>query len=245
MIALKASQISYAFPSKVLFEDFSIEIKQGEFIVLIGNNGTGKTSLLKLLAQVECPQSGTVTLYDSQGNVLKDAYKRVYVGQNEFNLHNAFCGNALEIVLSAYTPALGLFKRPSEDQINTAKEYLFMMGLKDYLYTPLSRLSGGQRQRVFIAKALVNDPEFLFLDEPTSALDASFSSELLSLLKHLQAQHHLTIVMVTHDLQLAKEIGERVYCVGDQDVMLLSDEDMAEELAHAHRHESGIELKHV
>ncbi|NTW95639.1 MAG: metal ABC transporter ATP-binding protein [Erysipelotrichaceae bacterium] len=235
MTILNAKHLSYAYPGKTLFKNFTCEVKKGEWVTFIGNNGTGKTTLLKVLAGVIETQEGTVSLIDPLTKVQLKPTERVYVGQHEFSQHDGFPATALEIVVSAYTPLLGLFKNPKAHQIESAKAMLKKMGLESYIHKQLSELSGGQRQRVFIAKALCIQPKVLFLDEPSSALDANFTLELFRLLKSFQ-EEGLTILMITHDLALAQSVSDRIFCLEEVDVLQLDAPSIQEELAHRHTH---------
>jgi len=235
MTLLNAENLGYAFPGKTLFKHFSINVKRGEWVTFIGNNGTGKTTLLKVLAGVLPIQEGTLFIGDEKTGVSLKATERAYVGQHEFSQHDGFPATAFEIVMSAYTPILGLFKRPTKQQAEAAKAMMIKMGLGSLIHKQLSELSGGQRQRVFIAKALLTQPRILFLDEPTSALDSAFTLELFHLLKDFQNQG-LTILMITHDLGLAQTVADRIFCLEEVDVLQLEASSIQEELAHRHTH---------
>ncbi len=239
MIILKANNLGYAFPGKILFKKFTFDVKAGEWVAFIGNNGTGKTTLLKLLAGLLDLQEGSVEMIDPLTTLPLKPIERVYVGQHEFSQHDGFPATALEIVMSAYTPLLGFFKRPNVQQITAAKVMLKKMGLGELIHKQLSVLSGGQRQRVFIAKALLVRPKLLFLDEPTSALDADFTLELFHILKQFQ-QEGLTILMITHDLAMAQTVADRTFCLGEYDVLQLDASSIQEELAHRHTHLGDI-----
>jgi zinc transport system ATP-binding protein len=236
MTILSAENLSFNYPGKMLFHHFSLEVEAGEWIGIIGNNGTGKSTLLKVLSQLIPAQLGKVDLVDPLTKKVLKPTERLYVGQHEFSQHEGFPATALEIVLSAYTPLLGFFKNPSAVQKEAARQILIDMGLENDVHTKLSKLSGGQQQRVFIAKALLMQPKILFLDEPTSALDTQFTLKLFQQLKKHQAQG-LTIVMITHDLALAKTVSDRIFCLGEGDVLLLEEPQIEEELAHRHTHQ--------
>lgn len=235
MKPLVARDLSYAYQCKPLFNRFSLDVEPGEWVVIIGNNGTGKTTLLKLLAGLLPLQSGSVEWFKGEPAL---AQTKAFVGQHEFSEHHTFPATAYEVALSAYTPKLGVFKRPTAAMRQAAKVLLTEMGLGNHLNHRLSDLSGGQRQRVFIAKALLSDPKLLFLDEPTSALDAQFTLDLFHRLKVRQSQG-LTIVMITHDLALAQTVATRVFCLEDNDILALDEHAIADELAHRHTHLGG------
>lgn len=235
MTLLKAEKLGYAFPGKTLFKHFSVEVNRGEWITFIGNNGTGKTTLLKVLAGVLPLQEGRLFIGDPKTGVALKPTEKAYVGQHEFSQHDGFPATALEIVMSAYTPILGLFKRPAKAQTEAAKAMMIKMGLGGLIHKQLSELSGGQRQRVFIARALLIHPKILFLDEPTSALDSAFTLELFKLLKDFQNEG-LTILMITHDLGLAQTVADRIFCLEEVDVLQLEASSIQEELAHRHSH---------
>jgi len=235
MTLLKAENLGYAFPGKTLFKHFDLSVQPGEWVTFIGNNGTGKTTLLKVLAGVLPIQEGNIELNDPESGKPLAPIHRAYVGQHEFSIHDGFPATALEIVLSAYTPILGLFHHPSKHQVEQAKGMLKTMGLGEKIHTRLSELSGGQRQRVFIAKALLTQPKLLFLDEPTSALDAGFTLELFRILKAFQKEG-LTVLMITHDLGMAQTVSDRIFCLEEVDVLQLEASSIQEELAHRHSH---------
>ena len=198
-------------------------MKQGDWVVFIGNNGAGKSTLLKCIAGVIPLQSGSVKIDSS--------IRRAYVGQHEFTLHNQFPATAYEIVLSTYTKELGFFKHPNAAQKKAAIQALIDLGLEKEINTRLAQLSGGQKQRVFIAKALLM----------TSALDAVFTFDLLKKLKAYQ-EKGLSIMMVSHDLALAQMVTQQILCVAENGVLGLDKDSIEEELAHRHQH---IGIHHV
>lgn len=224
---LVAQQLSYKFPQKTLFTNFNLEVRKGECLVFIGNNGTGKSTLLKILSGILPAQTGNVQV--------DPKLKKVYLGQLDFAKYDQFPATAYEVVMSAFSASLGLFKFPSELQKKEALTMLSQLGLEKHVHQQLSQLSGGQRQRVFMAKALLQKPDILFLDEPNSALDATFTLELFKRLK-LEQDKGLTLLMVTHDLALGQMVADRILCVEEHDILQLHEEDIVDELAHRHQH---------
>lgn len=190
-------------------DSVSIEIKQGEFLSLVGSSGSGKSTLLNLLAGLDTATSGEIYIESTKFSDLKrrerSAYRAKKVGMvfQSFNLISHY--DALENVAMAL-----LFDHtPRVERKQIAKEILTEVGLGERLDHLPSDLSGGEQQRVAIARALVKKPQILFADEPTGNLDLENTKQIASMLQKLN-QSGLTIVMVTHDLELAKNISGRV-----------------------------------
>jgi zinc transport system ATP-binding protein len=230
---IQARNLSYAYPQKKLFQDYSINISKGEWLVFIGNNGAGKSTLLRLIAGILPLQTGEV--------IRTSNVRFAFVGQHEFTLHDRFPATVMEVMMSAFSAELGFFKYPSPAHKAKALNILDTLGLSDLKDQRLANLSGGQRQRVFIARALLMNPDVLFLDEPTSALDPHFTLDLLKNLNQFVSEG-LSILMVTHDLGIAQSISSNVYCVEEHNVLKLDAHSIEEELAHRHSHVGHIHV---
>jgi iron complex transport system ATP-binding protein len=212
---LKINNLSGGYHKETVIRDISLEIKRGDFISIIGPNGSGKTTLLRLISRVLVPQKGNISLegYDIARMDLKEFCRKVaFVAQD---MITDFSFSALEIVLLGRIPHL---KRL---QIETKNDYLIAqnsLAMTDTLHLKEKRideLSSGERQRVIIAKALAQQPVLLFLDEPTSHLDIGHQTQILDLLKRLNRQNNITIVMVLHDLNLASEYCNRIILLNE------------------------------
>ena len=214
-ILLKAEHVSGGYHKEIIVHDVSFEIARGDFLGIIGPNGSGKSTLLRLLTQVLPLERGDVELNGekiSRMSVRQLAKKVAFVPQDTF-IHFPF--SVEEIVLMGRIPHL---KRL---QFETQKDFLIVenaMTLTDVL--PLRRkeideLSAGERQRVIIAKALTQEPVLLFLDEPTSHLDIGHQVQVLDLLKRLNREKKLTVVIVLHDLNLASEYCDRILLLNE------------------------------
>jgi iron complex transport system ATP-binding protein len=206
---LVASEVSYAYPrrgrtgSVLALSGVSLAVARGSFTGLLGPNGCGKTTLLKLMAGVLRPSSGTVTL---EGRVLAELPRRVaarHVAVVPQDTHPAFDYTALEIVLMGRHPHLGRMQLEGPDDLAIAHEALQGTGTEHLAGRLFTSLSGGERQRVVIASALAQRPDVLLLDEPTASLDLGYQLEVASLLTRLSREHDVTMVMATHDLNLA------------------------------------------
>jgi len=194
------------YPIKAL-DNVSLEIKEGEFLSIVGPSGSGKSTLLSIIGCLDKSTKGKVYLFDKDISKLNDnqlsELRRKYLGFifQQYYLFNYL--NALENV------QIGL-RISGNNNLEKAKELLNKVGLGDRLYNYPNQLSGGQQQRVVIARALVNDPKLILADEPTANIDEKSAKELLDILKKLNEDENRTIVIVTHDLRVAEKTNRIV-----------------------------------
>jgi len=197
---------TYIIPSGRLhiLQNISLQVRQGEWVSITGPSGSGKTTLLSLIGALDSPESGEIWLDEIAVHRLKGPqaadFRREKIGfvfQLFYLLPNL---TALENVM---VPLLPYRRKLSFDLERRAKELLERVGLGDRLGHPPARLSGGEQQRVAIARALINHPSLVLADEPTGNLDPATGAEVLALLRELQAVSNQTLIMVTHDPQIA------------------------------------------
>jgi len=217
-ILLKTNNLSGGYYKETIIRDISFEIKRGDFLGIIGPNGSGKTTLLRLMSKVLTPHKGNITFEDKDiaSMELKEFAKKVsFVGQDTaIN----FSFSVLEIVLMGRIPHLKRLQLEAKEDYLIAQNCLAMA---DALYLKdksIDELSSGERQRVIIAKALTQEPLLLFLDEPTSHLDIGHQIQVLDLLKRLNRQNNLTLVVVLHDLNLAGQYCNRIVLLNEGEV---------------------------
>jgi len=189
----------------------SITVKRGEFIALVGPSGSGKSTLLNLFGALDRPTKGTVIIdgadisrcNDNQLAELRNR-KLGFVFQN-FNLLTYMSAvDNVEVPLMARNAG-------SSERRHKAEELLVMVGLGDKMKNKPSELSGGQQQRVAVARAIANDPQIIMADEPTGNLDSRSAEEIIGILKTLNSQKGVSIVMVTHNLQLTSGCHRVLY----------------------------------
>jgi zinc transport system ATP-binding protein len=193
-------------PTRVL-EEVSFEVMPGHSICVIGPNGGGKTTLLRLALGLLEPQSGQVRIF---GLPPAEGARRIGYVPQAMRFDPQFPVNAMDIVLMGRIERVRLGFFPKACRV-AAAEALDEVGLAEVAKTPFANLSGGQRQRVLIARALATGADLLLLDEPTANVDLTVEAQFLESLERLRQR--ITILMVTHDIDLISRLGDSVLCV--------------------------------
>ena len=200
--ALEVENLTFAYHSETILEDITLRIPHGDFMAILGPNGGGKTTLLKLLLGLLHPQVGIVRLYGAPPH-----QQRAYIG---YVPQYARTENAMPMTVSE-TVSMGLMCSPYAKAKHRIDEVLAQLTLSELAHCQLRDLSGGQRQRVLIARALVRNPKLLLLDEPTSNLDPHQDQCVWQTLHTLSAQ--MTIVVVSHDLTAISQYVKSIACL--------------------------------
>ena len=206
---LKASQIDFSYGSKQLFNQFSLSPQEHQITTLIGPNGSGKSTLFRLLTRAIRPSAGTITLdgQDIWQLAAKDFAKKVAIVHQQNQLYDQI--TVKELVKMGRLPYHSLM---GDEENGSARLQQIMQELEiaDLADKFIAQLSGGQQQRVWLATALAQEPEYLFLDEPTTYLDLHFQYCFLDLVKKLNRKQNLTICMILHDLNQALQYSNQV-----------------------------------
>ncbi|TMN21289.1 metal ABC transporter ATP-binding protein [Lentibacillus cibarius] len=204
------TNLTYAYEQKTILTDIHFELPRGSFMGLIGPNGGGKTTLIKMIIGLLRPDSGTIRLFGQPIQQFKDWSKIGFVSQKANNFNKGFPATVFEVVSMGLTAKLGYFTFFKSKHKQKVLQAIDQVGMRDYAYKNIGQLSGGQQQRIFIARALVNDPELLILDEPTVGVDQENVQRFYELLRELNKKHAVTLLLVTHDtddlLKYATEI---------------------------------------
>ena len=182
----------------------SVEIKKGDFVAIIGASGSGKSTMMNLIGCLDIPSRGSIYLKSQDISTLSESDLASFRGRTigfifqQYNLIQSM--SAFENVMLP----LEFLEYDDQKAAKRAREILTLVGLGDKMHHRPTQLSGGQQQRVSIARCLVSDPEIILADEPTGALDSVTGKEVLNMLHRLWKEHGKTIILVTHDLNLAK-----------------------------------------
>ena len=207
-VKISVKNLKKNFGSLEVLKDISLEVTEGEVVVLIGPSGSGKSTLLRCLNQLEKATSGQIVI---DGFDVTD--KRTDINKVRENIGMVFqhfnLFNHLNVLRNMTLAPVHLKTLSKEDANNKAMQLLERVGLSDKAGAYPSQLSGGQKQRVAIARALEMNPDIMLFDEPTSALDPEMVGEVLAVMKEL-ARDGMTMIVVTHEIGFAREVASRV-----------------------------------
>ncbi len=204
---LKISNVSFSYNKTELLKNINFSIYEDDFLGIIGPNGGGKTTLLKLILGLLKPKTGKITIFGK--SPVKNREKVGYLSQFK-DVDFDFPITAFEIVMLSRV-GKNLIKRYNDRDKQAAEKALKKLKIWDLRSKKLNELSGGEKQRVFVARALANDPKILILDEPTANLDMHIQRELYEILKELNKK--IAIVIVDHDLGMLAKYSKEVVCV--------------------------------
>jgi zinc transport system ATP-binding protein len=202
---IEIKNVSFSYGKEVILEDINLNIHKGDYLGVIGPNGGGKTTLLKLILGLLKPQKGTIHLSASPIG---------YVAQKATNFDISFPISIRDVVSQGRIVDRGLFHRLTHDDWKTVDQAINLVGLSAYKDRLIGDLSGGQQQRVFIARAITGrHSHVIILDEPTAGVDKNSQENFYSLLKKLNRQMGMTIILVSHDIDVIASETTELACI--------------------------------
>ncbi|WP_297898933.1 ABC transporter ATP-binding protein [Methanobrevibacter sp.] len=223
IVEIRGLEKSYEKGNIKALNGIDLDIKEGEFVSIIGPSGSGKSTLLNMLGALDIADSGTIEVagYDLSKNKKLDEFRSKKIGFI-FQLHNL-----IPNISVAENVEIPMFegKLPNKDRRELSLKLLDSVGLKDKAKIKPTKLSGGERQRVAIARALANEPSIILADEPTGSLDSRTSKKILDQLNKLHKEKNVTLIMVTHDMNVAK-LADRVIEVLDGKIIETTDDSL-------------------
>ncbi len=221
MIALDLQHSALSYNGNKVVDDISFAVGAGEFFMIIGPNGAGKSSLLKLIAGIEKAQAGRITILGKPKEKYSagDLAKVVALVSQQAPIDFPF--SVAETVLMGRSPHLGLLGIEGKRDYELAREAMSFTGVGKFADRRLDQLSGGERQRVMIARAICQEPEIILLDEPTTALDPAHQLRVMDLMERFRQEKKTTVIMVSHDLNLAALYSDRLLLMKNGKVVVI------------------------
>lgn len=210
---INVEHVSFAYNKENVLEDINLTVHQGDFVGVIGPNGSGKTTLLRIILGLLKPTVGQVSLFGKPLHQFREQSRLGYVPQKATTIETQFPVTVAEVVAQGRFARAGLLHRlraTDKRAIAHALHLVNMSFAKDRL---IQELSGGQQQRVYIARALASEPQLLILDEPTVGVDIESQEEFYDLLAHLKKEKSLTLMMVSHDVDVVVNEVNKLVCI--------------------------------
>lgn len=198
---IQVKNLSYTYGSHIpVLQDINLNIHVGDYLGIIGPNGGGKSTLIKLILGL---------LPEQSGEIISNCKSIAYVGQKATNFDQKFPATVLDIVSMGRYSKTGLFRKLSNDDLEIVNSVIDQVEMGNFKNRLVGDLSGGQQQKVFIARALAERPEIIFLDEPTSGVDQASQAQFYKILKKLNRDMNITLVIISHDVDvITKEVTE-------------------------------------
>jgi zinc transport system ATP-binding protein len=205
MSIIQIKKLSFAYEKQKILEDISLNIEERDFLAIIGPNGGGKSTLLKLILGINFVQEGSIKTFGQKPT--KNLSKIGYVPQNT-NVNTDFPIKVIEVVMMGHIGTKEPLFGYAKEELMCARGALAQVGMEKFEQKKIGELSGGERQRVMIARALCAHPQILILDEPTSSIDVDGQKQIYELLKLLNKT--ITIIVVSHDISVVLEFANKV-----------------------------------
>lgn len=210
---IRLENVYFSYGDKQVLKNINFSIERGMFMGLVGPNGGGKTTLIKIILGLIKPDEGSVYLLDKPIDTFKDWNRIGFVSQKANTFNRGFPATVFEVVAMGLTAKIGYFRFMKKNHKEKVLAAIEQVGMSDYAYHNIGNLSGGQQQRVFIARALVSEPELLILDEPTVGIDYKNVERFYDLLHELNVKKNLTLLLVTHDTGAMTKHATNVACL--------------------------------
>lgn len=213
---IELQDVSFSYNHNQVLKNINLSVHKGDYLGLIGPNGGGKTTLIKIMLGLLKPGKGKVVLFGKDIKDFSDWSKIGYVSQKVGNFDPNFPATVEEIVSMGRYAGRGLFRFLSSNDRKIVAQSLEKVGMSDFKERQIGSLSGGQQQRVFIARALAAQPEVIFLDEPTVGVDIKTQEDFYMLLEKLNRELQITLVLVSHDIDVVTGEVTELACINQE-----------------------------
>ena len=208
---IEVKDLWFSYTGNPILKEVNLTIRSGDFLIIIGPNGGGKTTLVKLILGILEPDRGMIRVF---GRPPREAVSRIGYVQQDIHVNRGFPISVQDVVRMGRAKSGKGWKGFSKEDNVVIRQALERVEMWEYRARRMDDLSGGQRKRVFLARALVSEPEILFLDEPMASVDAKGQTDFYDFLKELNKK--VTIVVVTHDAMVISSYAKSVACVNRQ-----------------------------
>lgn len=220
--------VYFAYDNRYVLEDINVTIFKGDFLGIVGPNGSAKSTLIKIILGILKPQKGEVTLLNKPIDQFNQWNKIGYISQRVRNFNPAFPATVEEVVGANLHSQMGLLKFFNANHKAKIKEALNIVNMSKYEKQLIGNLSGGEQQKVFIARTLVSNPQIIFMDEPLVGIDVQSQEQFYGLMERLNKDLGITLVMVSHDIGVISNRANRVACLGNRRVFTHSSEEFSQ-----------------
>jgi zinc transport system ATP-binding protein len=234
MTIVTVDNLSFRYNSAEVLAGISFDVHEGDFIGLVGPNGSGKTTVIKVILGLLKQINGQIWLFGTKVNAFRDWHRIGYLPQKLAHFNPHFPATVKEIVSSGVFSAKKFPKRIHRSDEALIDEAMVVTDVADIRHKMIGELSGGQQQRVFLARAIVNRPELLILDEPTTALDPEAREKFFQTLIGMNRTNHVTIILITHDIASIGKYASKLMYLDKQVIFYGSFQDfcVSEKMTH-------------
>ncbi|MGB8952803.1 MAG: metal ABC transporter ATP-binding protein [Candidatus Aminicenantales bacterium] len=215
-ILIEVKNVSYSYAHEPVILNVSLSIRTGDFLAVLGPNGSGKTTLLKIMLGLLKSSEGSVSIMGKPIDEFTEWQKIGYIPQKATHFDPLFPASVREVVAMALLSTKKFFQMTGTEEEASIHHALKQVGMEAYENRRIGSLSGGEQQRVFIARAVVNQPQILFLDEPTTGVDRDMQEHFYEILNILNKRAGMTIVLVTHDIGIVNTHITQVACLNQR-----------------------------
>ncbi|MCI8599801.1 MAG: heme ABC transporter ATP-binding protein [Lachnospiraceae bacterium] len=212
---LKFSHVAAGYGEREVLKDITMSVKEGEFVGLIGSNGTGKSTLIKCISGLLPLKNGTIMICGKENSALKNRERAQMVAVVPQSYHVGYDFTVEDIVMMGRNPYLSLRKKEGTEDYAIVEEAMKATNTEEFRDRLYNELSGGERQRVILARAIAQKPRIILLDEPTSALDIHHQIEVMELITRLNQEEYVTVLAVLHDINMASRFCQRIVMLQD------------------------------
>lgn len=211
MKLIEIEKLKFGYNENLILKDVNLSLEKGDFAVISGENGSGKSTLIKLILGGLKKDEGSIRLFGIDIEDFKNYNKLGYVPQVNDSIKIAFPVTCREYVSLNLYKDFNIFKKLKKSNKEDVENIFTSLNIKNLIDRPFNKLSGGQAQRVMIARALVANPDLLVLDEPTVGIDQKSKKDFLKLLVHLNTNHGISILMITHEMEILGDYVDKIF----------------------------------